>query len=414
MPRDRTAPAPWTAADDRRWAAARLGVAVSGFCAFLGVYATQPLLPTLEQVFGVGKATAGLTVSASTIAVALASPFAGLLGARLGHRRVIVTALSALAVPMLLAATASTVPALVAWRFAQGLVVPFVYTVALAYVAEEWPQHGIGRAMSALVTANVIGGFSGRLIAGVAADLGGWRAPFVVLGLLTAAGAWAAARALPAEAAVAVAAAPRPRARLGVLLREPRLVATFAVGFNVLFTLVATFTYVTFHLAAPPFRLGATALSWTFVVYLVGAFVTPFAGRWIDRVGSRRALATALGGAILGGALTLAPGLGWVIAGLAASCTAVFVSQSASTAFLRTAAPAGSRELASGLYVCCYYVGGAVGGVLPALAWAVGGWPACVALVAAVQAATIALAWRFWRPPAAADAPVDGGVPAEC
>ena len=61
-------------------------------------------------------------------------------------------------------------------------------------------------------------------------------------------------------------------------------------------------------------------------------------------------------------------------------------------------APAGARSAASGLYVSSYYLGGAVGGVLPAVAWHLGGWPACVALVAALQLATIALAWRFWRP----------------
>ena len=76
------------------------------------------------------------------------------------------------------------------------------------------------------------------------------------------------------------------------LFRNRRLVATFGVGFCVLFTQVAMFTYVTFHLAAPPFGLSTVALGWLFVVYLVGAVVTPLGGRWIDahghRVGHRR------------------------------------------------------------------------------------------------------------------------------
>jgi YNFM family putative membrane transporter len=276
--------------------------------------------------------------------------------------------------------------------------VPFAYAVAVGYIAEEWPADGIGRAMSALVTGNVIGGFSGRVLSGAAAQWGGWRASFVVLGLLTAAGACAASRALPRTGGARPPSLARGSLQLGVLLHEPRLLATFAVGFNVLFTLIATFTYVTFHLAAPPFHLGTTALSWIFVVYLVGALVMPFAGRWIDRVGSRRAISTALAGAVLGGVLTLVPSLWCVELGLAATCTAVFVSQAASTSFLRTAAPPEARSAASGVYVSFYYLGGAVGGVLPAAVWHVGGWPACVALVAAVQLATLAIAWRFWRP----------------
>ena len=38
------------------------------------------------------------------------------------------------------------------------------------------------------------------------------------------------------------------------------------------------FTYVTFHLSEPPYSLSTAALGWLFVVYLVGAAVTPLAG----------------------------------------------------------------------------------------------------------------------------------------
>jgi hypothetical protein len=43
-----------------------------------------------------------------------------------------------------------------------------------------------------------------------------------------------------------------------------------------------------------------------------------------------------------------------------------------------------------------YYVGGSVGGALPALFWTSGGWPACVALVVAVQLATATIGLLSW------------------
>jgi predicted MFS family arabinose efflux permease len=391
---------PAVAAATDRPGAALFALALAGFCSFLGFYASMPLLPLLRQAFGVSRAEAALTVSAPTIAVALASPFAGLLARRFGYRRTMVGSLLLLPVPTLLAATAQGVHALAAWRFLQGLVVPGVYAVAMTYLAAEWPAQNLGRAMSALVTGNVVGGFSGRLLAGIAADhLGGWRASFVLLAVVGAVSALAATRLLPRDAAASRGSRPAPeRARPRDVLGEPRLLATFAIGFMVLFSIVATFTYVTFHLSAPPFRLGTSALSYLFTVYLVGAVVTPFAGRWIDRVGSRQAITVAMGAAIGGGALTLTPSLPLIIAGLAVVCTAVFVSQAASTTYLRSAAPPRARAVASGLYVSLYYVGGAVGGVVPALAWHVGGWAACVVLVAGVQIATILLARRAWRP----------------
>jgi hypothetical protein len=66
-------------------------------------------------------------------------------------------------------------------------------------------------------------------------------------------------------------------------LRNPRLAATCAVAFCFMFTLLGTFTYINFYLSAPPFSLTTTALGRLFVVYLIGAIVTPAAGKWIDR-----------------------------------------------------------------------------------------------------------------------------------
>jgi MFS transporter, YNFM family, putative membrane transport protein len=44
-----------------------------------------------------------------------------------------------------------------------------------------------------------------------------------------------------------------------------------------------------------------------------------------------------------------------------------------------------------------YYIGGSAGGALPSLFWARGGWPACVALVVAVQMTTGAIALLAWK-----------------
>jgi len=378
-------------------------IGLAGVCAFVNFYATQPLLPLFARSFGASKAQAALTVSAPPIAVALVSPFVGALSGRFGRRRVIVVSLFLLVLPTALAATAGSIGELVVWRFLQGVVVPGIYAVSIGYVGEAWHGRDVGVALSALVSSNVIGGFLGRVLAALASERFGWRGSFLALGALTLGGALVVLRLLPD---VARPGSPPPAGRPGIAARvaelaPPRLLATYAVGFNVLFTLVATFTYVTFHLADPPFSLGPVALSWIFAVYLVGALVTPLAGRWIDRVGPRLTLAVAASFGIAGAALTLAPRLWAVAIGLALACSAAFVSQSASTSFLHLSIPRSVHPTASGIYVSSYYLGGSAGGVLPALAWRAGGWPACVGLVALVQVVTIALALRFWRTGAA-------------
>jgi hypothetical protein len=43
-------------------------------------------------------------------------------------------------------------------------------------------------------------------------------------------------------------------------------------------------------------------------------------------------------------------------------------------------------------------VGGSGGSAIPGFFWTHGGWPACVALIVAVQLLTITLAMIFWKP----------------
>src|SRR5438105_2513831 len=117
--------------------AGTFAIAVAGFSTFLGLYATQPLLGRFEHVFGASKAAVGLTVSASTLAVALIAPLVGLVADRAGRRRLIVGALGLLSIVTALAATAGGLDALIAWRFAEGAGVAAAYVVALAYLTEE-------------------------------------------------------------------------------------------------------------------------------------------------------------------------------------------------------------------------------------------------------------------------------------
>lgn len=372
-------------------------VVLAGFCAFLTLFAPQPLLPLLATAFHASAGAIGWVVTVSTVAVALAAPLAGMVADRFGRKNVIVPAAFLLAIPTFLAGTSSSLGQLLFWRFWQGIFTPGIFAVTIAYITEEWEQ-GAGAAMSLYVAGTVLGGFSGRMIAALAASEFSWRWAFFSLGVLNAAGGVAIRAWLPPGRRVS-----KPRQRVSTArsmwrhIRNPRLLATYAVGFCVLFTMLATFNYVNFYLAAPPFRLGTAALGLLFTVYLVGAFVTPFAGRLIDRTGHRLTLALAFSGGIAGIALTLLPSLAAVVVGLALCCTGVFIGHSCASSYIGTVARE-ARAAAIGLYVMCYYAGGSAGSALSGHFWSRGGWPACVALVASVQVLTVITATVFWKP----------------
>lgn len=375
----------------------RLAVGLAGLCTFINLYATQPLLPLFARDFRATEAQVSLTVSATTFAVAMVAPFIGVVADVLGRKRIITGAMALLVLPTILLALSQSLAQLVLWRFVQGLLLPPIFAVTVAYIGDEWPPKEVAGATSVYISASGLGGFLGRFMSGIIADHASWRAAF-----------WAIAAITLISAAVVAATLPRERRfvraegfghSIRLMFRHffnPPIVATFAVGFVVLFIFVATFTYINFYLAAPPFDLSTSALGAIFVVYLFAVVVTPMTGRWIHRIGRRALVMVTAPVWCAGLLLTLVHSLPVIIAGLAVVSASGFAVQTAATSLLAQRATV-ARSSAVGLYVAFYYVGGSVGAALPAVVWAHAGWPGCVALVIAAVVVMTALVARFWR-----------------
>lgn len=358
----------------------------------------------LARLFHASKTGVGMTVSAATLGVALSAPVFGALTERLPRKNVIVASLLGISLPTLLAATSTSLAQLIFWRFLQGITVPGVIAVLITYVGEEWPPERVPVIMSFYVSGTALGGFIGRITAGVLADWFNWRWSFLVLGAAALAGATAVALWLPAgrprgASLPQIADLPAFPYQVQGLFRIRRLVATFAIGFNVLFSLVGVFTWITFYLAATPFNLSTTALSYLFVVYLIGLVVTPIGGFLIPRVGLRAGIGGAICISIVGVLLTLAHSLPVVVGGLALLSSGVFIAQTVNSSNLRVAAPAGARVTAAGIYITCYYMGGTAAGVVPGAFWALGKWPACVAFIVVMQIMALTIALVAWKTP---------------
>ena len=374
----------------------RLAVALAGYCAFLNLYAPQALLPVLAREFGASAGRISAVMTASSFAIALTAPFTGAVADVLGRKRVITSAMLALTVPMAMVATAASVDELVFWRFVQGLLLPPIFAVTVAYIGDEFPPADVAGVAGLYVSGSSLGGFSGRLIPGVLTDLIGWRFALASLAVLTLVGGIAFALLLEPERrfvrSEGLLASLRQMARN---LRDPRLLAFYAVGFGVLFNFLAVFTYVNFHLAAPPYGLTPSMLGAIFVTYLAGAATTPLTGRAVGRLGRRKFVLGVIAVWAVGAALLLAHPLAVILAGLTLCAMCGMICQAVSTSAVTATAQVG-RSSAVGLYVTSFYVGGSAGAFLPGLAWQSFGWPAAVAMalaMLALMALIVALGW---------------------
>src|SRR5437763_1433351 len=176
-----------------------IAVATAGFCTFLNLYSPQALLPALSREFGVGAHAISAIMSASALAIALTAPFTGALADVLGRKRVITFAMLAVVVPMSAVALAPDLDALIAWRFLQGLLLPPIFAVTIAYIGDEWRGAEVPGVAGIYVAGSSIGGFCGRFVPGVLGDIIGWRGAFLAVAALSLAGAVAVAMLLPRE-----------------------------------------------------------------------------------------------------------------------------------------------------------------------------------------------------------------------
>jgi MFS transporter, YNFM family, putative membrane transport protein len=396
-----------TAAKTRHYFALRLAAGLAGYCAFINLYSPQSILPLLSEEFGVGAAEISTIITVSTLAVALTAPFTGTVADVLGRKRVIVAAMFVMVIPTVMVGLSTSLSALIFWRAVQGLVLPPIFAVTVAYIGDELPHHEATTVAGIYSSGSSLGGFSGRLFTGLLADLISWRAGFMALATITFAGAIAVAFLLPYERKFVRSEGLRAsRKQMLAHLRNGQLMATYAVGFGVLFNFIATFTYVSFYLAAPPYNLSASWLGAIFLVYLTGSVLTPWTGWAVGRFGRRRFMVRVIAVWGVGIALTLAPSLPLIIAGLAVCAGCGLICQAVSTGYVAVTAKAG-RSSAVGLYVTSFYVGGSFGAALGGLAWIFGGWPACVALVALMLVILAAIVFFGWARgvPASANMP---------
>ena len=360
---------------------------------FANMYSTQAILPDVERGLGATPAAAGLTITVVVLAVAAGGWVAGPLSDRLGRARVMSSAAVLICIPTAVAGLAPTMPALLAVRACQGLLMPGLLTVAVPYVTERFRGSAAGAAMGAYTASLVFGGLVGRVGTALVADVTSWRVGLEALTLPTVAGALAMYAWLPRDE-------PRHqrrdlRAVAAEHVRNASLLLNALAAGATFFAFVGVFTFATHRLTAPPLGLSLGAAGLVYAVWVVGA-VVPLVGHAAARIGPERLLPFLLACAGVGAALTLVDNLAAVIAGLALLAASMF-STVTTCQLLIPRLVDHHRGTATSLHQTVYYVLGGAGAYIPGL-WLGDGWhavvTACCVAVAIGAGASLGLVIR--------------------
>lgn len=358
----------------------------AGAAIFALLYSVQALLPQISADFDVSPATAGLTMSVTTAALALAIVPASALSERWGRSRVLICAVTAAAVFGALQPFSPTFGILLMVRALQGVAMAGMPAVAMAYLADEIHPSALAGAVGTFVAGNGIGGLSGRILGGVISDVGGWRwglGAVSLLSALCAAAFVALLRGLPAHP---------PSRSLGdgvrVHLRDPLLRRLFVAGFVLMGGFVTVYNYLGYRLLRPPFDLPPAAVGLIFLAYLAGTAASALAGRLADARGARVVLIGSVLVAIAAILLTVPDVLLTVLAGLVLVTVGFFAAHAVASGWVSRRA-ATARGQAAGVYLFAYYLGSSVGGWIGGLVFERGGWTTTALYVTAMFAVAL-------------------------
>ena len=374
----------------------RIVIGVTAFLTVVDLFATQALLPTLTKFYGVTPREMGIAVNASTFGMAASSLTVGFFSRRIDRRLGILLSLTVLAIPTTLLAIAPDLTTFTILRVIQGLCMAAAFTLTLAYLGENSSAKDTAGAFAAYITGNVASNLIGRFIAAGVVDHFGLAINFYVFALLNLAGAALVYLTIKRTRPMAqgeTMALP-PLATLMTHLRNPALVAAFAIGFCILFTFIGTFTYVNFVLVREPLSVGMMTLGVIYFVFLPSIFTTPLAGNAVARFGVRLTMWGGLAVAAAGLPLLLAPDLTAVLAGMVLVAVGTFFAQATATGFVSRAATT-DRGSASGIYLASYFFGGLIGTAVLGQLFDRIGWTACVAGIAVSLVAASLLTLRL-------------------
>ncbi|MBM4358703.1 MAG: MFS transporter [Deltaproteobacteria bacterium] len=261
-------------------------LAVVQFVNVLDFMMVMPLGPDFSRALGIPIAKLGLIGGSYTAAASVSGFVSTFVIDRFRRKQALMVVVAGLGLATLAGALATGLGTLLLARVLAGAFGGPATALSLAIVADAVPLERRGRALGM-----VMGAFSIASIAGVPAGLelarlGGWRAPFVAVGLLT------LVTVAGAQLVMKDTGAPPRReglsaSRLFAQLRETDSALSFLIGALVMFASFLVVpniaSYVQKNLGYPRERIG--------LMYLTGGVTSlvamQIAGRAIDRYGAR-------------------------------------------------------------------------------------------------------------------------------
>ena len=163
--------------------AASFALCLAAVFVFANLHMLQPLLPLLSREFQLTPLQTSWSYAIGTLALGLSLLVYGALSDAYGRRTLLLWSLGGMALSTLALTQVESYHSLLVLRALQGFCLGGLPAIAIAYMGEEFSKTAMVVAVGYYISANSLGGISGRLLSGWFAELNHWQWVFWPMGL---------------------------------------------------------------------------------------------------------------------------------------------------------------------------------------------------------------------------------------
>ena len=344
------------------------------------LYAPQPMLSELAERFMVSKPQAGLLVSVTLIPLAIAPLTYGIFLKQIGALSILKWALPLLAVAMAWSGFVQSYDEMLLLRLIQGFLLPAIITATMAYLTSGRSGADLSTVMSFYVAFTIFGGMAGRVISGYLEHIIHWEwvaSMWAILLVLVTFMPWRKAKPKPLNLV-------KPnRHSIYEALTGRKNILVFMSVFCMFWTFAGYLNYLPFRINEVDGSATTGLVGQSYLGYSIG-IVSALTAGWLARQFGGPVRVILVGFVVMIGSLFLALGAVWMlIVQVFVMCLGMFLIHTLAAAEVNhNAGELGG--VVNGLYVSCYYAGGAMGAWLMGYVYELFGWNVFLTMLAAI------------------------------
>ena len=365
---------------------------------FANLHLLQPLLPQLSREYSLTPLQASWAYTVGTLCLGVSLLFYAALSDAWGRKPLLLFTLIGMTLSTVALTQVESYSALIWWRAVQGVFLGGLPAIAIAWMGEAYSKPAMVAVVGFYISANSLGGISGRLMAGAMADLGHWQWVFWPVTLLGALSCYLVWRNLPASKQFVAKTFSLRQACADnwFHLNQPVLLLTYLIGGLNFFIFLNQYTYIGFVLAEPPYNLSSFWIGLLFVTYFTGTVGSAISGRVARLMPVPLGMALGVLILLLGTAVTLSSSLWFIVAGFFINAFGFFLTHSLASSWVNQCASR-AKASASALYLVFYYVGASTGGLYLQPFWHWQAWSGVVLAAVLMYSVTLLLCLWLWR-----------------